>query len=278
MSPCSVPDSSSMASHGSFDCDISSSCVDLLLVPIWVVCALLAALPVGSTGVAQSPPLPVGPAYKVGARAAVCLTGAAGLRVDVAGLWQGHNSLFVPVLLPSWCCLDLISVFFLSHNQHGAGCATRPTPVALAHLLLTLSATQLSLECSGSQVSLQITGSHWSYSRNLGRAPRNVLWHCAYSFLLPRNNGDSVLRAGQRLAHRCLGGFGSSGRQAAPSRSLLRPFCPLSPCFVWVVCLEHSVIPSLHTPQRSLLCEPSTAVGQDLSESVIRLSVNLICF
>ncbi len=71
-------------------------------------------------------------------------------------------------------------------------------------------------------------------------------------------------------------GFGSSGGQAIPLSPLLRPSHPH--LIVWVVCLERSVITSLHAPKRRLLQEPSTVVGQDLYESVIRLSFNPVCF
>ncbi len=53
-------------------------CVDLVLVPVWVLCVPLAALPARSTGFARSPHLPVDPASsEAGAIAAVCLIGAA---------------------------------------------------------------------------------------------------------------------------------------------------------------------------------------------------------
>ncbi len=50
-----VPFSSSVASHGKFDHGTVPICVELLLFPTWVDCVPLAALPVGSTGVAHSP-------------------------------------------------------------------------------------------------------------------------------------------------------------------------------------------------------------------------------
>ncbi len=74
-----------MASHGNFDHGAGPICVDLLMVPVWVVCVPLAVLPARLIGVARSLHLPVGPASEAGARAAVCLMGAAAFGVDMTG-------------------------------------------------------------------------------------------------------------------------------------------------------------------------------------------------
>ncbi len=87
MSSGSVSESSSVASNGSLDRHVDPICVDLVLVPVWIVWVPLAVLPAGSTGVAWSPHILVGPApaSEAGAIAAVWCIGAATLDVDVTG-------------------------------------------------------------------------------------------------------------------------------------------------------------------------------------------------
>ena len=132
-----------------------------------------------------------------------------------------------------------------------------------------VSATQLYQQCSNSLLSLQITGIHWYMSRDSGRAPRNAL-------LLWRTSG-SILFIRQTPLALCLRGGGRAG--SCHARSLFsglarrvddRTMFPLMTSRSGDSGLPQSNLP-VRTPQSPLLQEPSTAMGQVLCESVIRL-------
>ncbi len=255
------------------------------------------------------PHLPVGPASEAGARAAVCLTGAVALGAYVTGLSLTVCPRVATILVLS---KSSFKVDFKSRSAWRRLCYRVNTGHACTsadHLSLLLSC--LNQHGAGGAISQSVRCRlhHRANTGCTGTSAAYFRWllSCLWNVLFPRHHLESLLLTGlapeipdkpqemlslvasctlvllvftpakvhvtlKVCARRHPGPRLSRGLARRVNQPPRRTFyLPL------VVCPGRfpditSVSPSLDAQQRSLLQEPSTAVGQNICASVIRLS------
>ena len=242
----------------------------LAQLPAYVVGFPPVALPVGSAKVDLPSLRPIAPALEVGANAAVCLTGAAELGVDVAGPSLPVRPRVSTMVVFFWSGFKLFQSLYICSVRVTLWCKHK----SCLHPANFGVTAPLSQRCSAR---LKHTANHWyslvSVQKNPGRAPTNAAVVSWYPSLLLRGGAHSV-----HVAEAMLRPILLQSILDEPPEILIHLWCY---CFfrthrlsrlrigkgrgrsLWTGLvlsgLPQSSMPAC-TPQFSLLLEPSTAV------------------